>query len=78
MKNTIIEKVFNKEVKNKFNVYNSLFLNLPYPKVSNIGMLIPLLYEVCKSGLETGKEPIEILNSFFQFSHSIKNGRRKN
>ena len=69
MKNTIIEKVFVKEVKNKFNVYNSLFLNLPYPKVSNIGMLIPLLYEVCKGGLEEGKDPIEILESFFS-SHT--------
>jgi phosphoenolpyruvate carboxylase len=77
MKNTIIEKVFNKEVKNKFNVYNSLFLNLPYPKVSNIGMLIPLLYEVCKSGLETGKEPIEILNSFFSSHTQLKTEEEK-
>ncbi len=77
MKNTIIEKVFDKEVKNKFNVYNSLFLNLPYPKVSNIGMLIPLLYEVCKSGLETGKEPIEILNSFFSSHTQLKTEEEK-
>lgn len=72
MNNTIIEKVFAKEVKNKFDVYNSLFLNLPYPKVSNIGMLIPLLYENCKSGLEMGQEPIEILDSFFKAHTQLK------
>ncbi len=72
MKNTIIEKAFVKEVKNKFNVYNSLFLNLPYPKVSNIGMLIPLLYEACKNGLEAGEEPIEILESFFGAHTKLK------
>ena len=77
MKNTIIEKVFVKEVKNKFNVYNSLFLNLPYPKVSNIGMLIPLLYEICKSGLEAGKDPIEILDSFFSAHAHFKTEEEK-
>ncbi len=77
MKNTIIEKVFVKEVKNKFNVYNSLFLNLPYPNVSNIGILIPLLYEVCKLGLERGNEPIEILDTFFRAHTQFKTEEEK-
>jgi hypothetical protein len=44
----------------KFDVYNSLFLNLPFrclqslflnlPFSSNIGMLIPLLQHVCQTG----------------------------
>ena len=34
--------VFEKSVKNKFSVYNSLFLKLPFRKINNIGMLIPL------------------------------------
>ena len=34
--------VFEKSVKNKFSVYNSLFLKLPFRKIDNIGMLIPL------------------------------------
>jgi phosphoenolpyruvate carboxylase len=40
-------------------------------------MLIPLLYEVCKSGLETGKEPIEILNSFFSSHTQLKTEEEK-
>ncbi|MBN2638038.1 MAG: phosphoenolpyruvate carboxylase [Bacteroidales bacterium] len=65
MEKNQITQAFNRIVKNKFNVYNSLFLSLPYPKVNHIGMLIPLLYEVGKKGLEQGKDPEEIMDTFF-------------
>ena len=77
MNNTFIPKEFEKLVKNKFNVYNSLFLNLPYPKVSNIGMLIPLLHNVCKHGLESEMDPLTILNSFFSIHTNIKSEQEK-
>ena len=77
MKNTIIENVFNKEVKNKFDVYNSLFLNLPYPKVSSIGMLIPLLHQVCKNGLDKGEVPIDIIDSFLLLTHKLRRKKIK-
>jgi len=63
---------FNKSVRNKFNVYNSLFLNLPFQGISNVGMLIPLMHQVCKQGLETGKDPQEILDAFFNMHTAIK------
>ena len=66
-------KEFEKLVKNKFEVYNSLFLNLPYSNIRNIGMFIPLLQQLCKSGLEDGKEPQEILDNFFQSPHKYHN-----
>jgi phosphoenolpyruvate carboxylase len=65
MEKNLVTKEFNRIVKNKFNVYNSLFLSLPYPRVSHIGMLIPLLNEVSKNGLEQGKDPEEIMEAFF-------------
>jgi len=58
-------KEFKKSVNNKFNVYNSLFLNLPYRNIENIGMLIPLLLDHCQKGLSSGKNPQEILETFF-------------
>jgi phosphoenolpyruvate carboxylase len=64
-------KEFDKTVRNKFNVYNSLFLNLPFQGISNVGMLIPLMHHVCKQGLETGKDPQEILDSFFSMHTAI-------
>jgi phosphoenolpyruvate carboxylase len=59
------EAAFEKSVKNKFNIFNSMFLNLPYRKDNDIGILIPLLYKQCKQELENGKHPMEILDSFF-------------
>ena len=59
-------EVFKKTVNNTFNVYNSLFLNLPYRNIENVGMLIPLLLDQSKKGLETGKNPQQILEGFFK------------
>ncbi|MFM1879409.1 MAG: hypothetical protein RLZZ241_2275 [Bacteroidota bacterium] len=59
-------KEFTKSVRNKFNVYNSLFLNLPYTAGENVGIYIPLLFQQCDSGLKSGKNPTQILNEFFE------------
>ncbi|NHF60745.1 phosphoenolpyruvate carboxylase [Flavobacteriaceae bacterium TP-CH-4] len=59
-------KEFRKSVNNKFNVYNSLFLNLPYSDMDNVGILIPLLLHQCQQGLQSGQNPREILDAFFQ------------
>jgi phosphoenolpyruvate carboxylase len=72
-----VKKEFEKLVKNKFEVYNSLFLNLPFNKIRDTGMFIPLLQQVCKSGLDSGKEPIEILNDFFKVHVSINSEDKK-
>ncbi len=66
MSNTIKQKEFERSVKNKFNVYNSLFLNLPFRKISNIGMLIPLMQTVFKRELDSGNDPLTIMESFFR------------
>ncbi|MGO4920863.1 phosphoenolpyruvate carboxylase [Maribacter spongiicola] len=57
---------FKKSVQNKFNVYNSLFLNLPYKNIENVGMLIPLLLNQSEKGLSEGHNPKEILENFFE------------
>ncbi len=56
---------FERLVANRFNVYNSLFLSLPFQQVRRIGVLIPLMEDYCARGLEEGKNPIEILDAFF-------------
>lgn len=63
---------FKKSVQNKFNVYNSLFLNLPYRNIENVGMLIPLLLDQSQKGLSAGLNPKEILEGFFENFADIK------
>ncbi|TXN36750.1 phosphoenolpyruvate carboxylase [Flagellimonas hymeniacidonis] len=68
---------FKKFVTNKFNIYNSLFLNLPYRNIENVGMLVPLLFDQCEKGLEAGKNPQEILETFFTNFVDIKDERER-
>lgn len=64
--------LFNQLVLNKYQVYNSLFMNLPYEKIENIGMLIPILYNDSKVGFEAGKNPVEIVEEFFKRRTNFK------
>lgn len=68
---------FKKSVTNKFNIYNSLFLSLPYKNVENVGILIPLLLDQCEKGLKAGKEPQEILDVFFSNFVDIQDERER-
>jgi len=63
---------FKKSVNNKFNVYNSLFLNLPYRNIDNVGMLIPLLMDQSQKGLKAGLNPKEIIETFFENFADLK------
>ncbi|MGS0747403.1 phosphoenolpyruvate carboxylase [Halpernia sp. GG3] len=65
MRNTNRTEKFRQIVENKFQIYNSLFMSLPYDKMSNIGMLLPFLYEESKEGYKAGKTPEDILENFF-------------
>ena len=62
---------FEKLVNNKFEIYNSLFLNLPYNRVNNVGILIPLLFQFGSKQLSLGKEPEEILDTFFEMFNAM-------
>lgn len=67
---------FRQNVKNKYQIYNSLFMHLPYDKMSNIGMLLPFLYQESKSGYAEGKSPETIVDEFFS-SHTQLNSEEE-
>ena len=68
---------FKKLVTNKFYIYNSLFLNLPYQNIENVGMLIPLLHYQCEKGLQAGQNPQQILDNFFKNYAEIESEQDK-
>ena len=69
---------FRQLIENKFQIYNSLFMSLPYDKMSNIGMLLPFLYEESKTGYENGKSPEHVMEEFFQKHTDLKTESQKN
>lgn len=56
---------FNENVLSKYQVYNSVFMTLPFDTISNTGVLLPLFHDLCKKGFQEGKNPTEIIESFF-------------
>jgi phosphoenolpyruvate carboxylase len=56
---------FNENVLSKYQIYNSVFMTLPFDTISNTGVLLPLFHELCKKGFQEGKNPTQIIGTFF-------------
>lgn len=52
-------------VLNRYHIYNSLFLNLPFDDVYQTGVLLPLLTQACQQGYQKGQSPEAIITEFF-------------
>ncbi|MBS7563117.1 phosphoenolpyruvate carboxylase [Mucilaginibacter sp. Bleaf8] len=60
------EAVFNQEVVTRFELYNSLFLTLPFYQVKDTGILLPFFASHCEKATTLLKSPTEIIKSFFE------------
>ncbi|NRS87610.1 phosphoenolpyruvate carboxylase [Flavobacterium sp. 7E] len=62
---------FNQNVLSKYNIYNSVFITLPFDSIDNTGVLLPLFTEVCESGFKKQETPKEIIDFFSEkYLHS--------
>lgn len=57
---------FKKNVLSKFQIYNSIFMTLPFDQITKTGVLLPLFHETCEKGYATGDNPSTIVDTFFQ------------
>src|SRR5687768_5164088 len=57
---------FQNSVGIKFQLYNSLFLSLPFYGVDKTGILLSLFSTDCEEGFAQNKSPAEIIESFFE------------
>ncbi|NMH29076.1 phosphoenolpyruvate carboxylase [Flavobacterium silvaticum] len=57
---------FDRNVRSKYNVYNSVFITLPFDAIDNTGSLLPLFTEVCEKGFSKQESPKEIFNFFVE------------
>ena len=56
---------FNNLVKSKYQVYNSLFMTLPFHGITDTGVLLPLFDRICTRGYDKHYNPEKIVNYFF-------------
>ncbi len=59
------ESVFNNEVISRFELYNSLFLTLPFYKIKDTGTLLPLFIKSCEDGVKNNETPATLIERFF-------------
>ena len=69
---------FNENVLSKYQIYNSIFMTLPFDTISNTGVLLPLFHEVCKKGFQQGNDPTEIVETFFKKYQENPTEKEKN
>ncbi len=57
---------FNEEVVLKYNLYNGLFLALPFGETQTIGTLLAIFSRFCNSQIKNKKSPGQIIDQFFK------------
>ena len=60
------EERFQQHVLSKYQIYNSIFMTLPFDAITHTGVLLPLFQEICEKGFEAKNNPTEIVEQFFK------------
>jgi len=68
---------FRRNVTDKYTIYNSLFAALPFSGIANVGALLPILSQSCQDEYHAGKNPVEIINDFFQQHTEVRSEKDK-
>ena len=59
-------KRFKQNVLSKYQIYNSIFMTLPFDAITKTGVLLPLFHETCQKGFANGDDPTTIVDTFFK------------
>ncbi|OUR98175.1 phosphoenolpyruvate carboxylase [Flavobacteriales bacterium 33_180_T64] len=57
---------FKQNVMSKYQIYNGIFMTLPFDAVTKTGVLLPLFHETCEKGFKAGDDPKTIVETFFK------------
>lgn len=57
---------FKQNVLAKYQIYNSIFMTLPFDTITKTGALLPLFHETCVNGFKDGENPTAIVDTFFK------------
>lgn len=57
---------FNQNVLSKYQIYNSIFVTLPFDTITRTGTLLPLFHATCEKGFANQEDPTTIVETFFK------------
>lgn len=64
---------YQKNIVNRYQIYNSLFLKLPFEQIADVGLLLPMLSKYCEESFQANKNPQQIIDSFLDKFANINN-----
>ena len=70
-------KRFDQNILTKYQIYNSIFITLPFDNISNTGVMMPLLKSECEAGFQKGLTPVQIIDNFFVKYQGDSNEKEK-
>ncbi|HKG68794.1 MAG TPA: phosphoenolpyruvate carboxylase, partial [Segetibacter sp.] len=70
-------QVFKNNVGIKFQLFNSLFISLPFHRIENTGIHLSLLLENCSEGYKRSESPKNIIETFFERYTTYENEKEK-
>jgi len=57
---------FNQNVLSKYQIYNGIFMTLPFDTITRTSTLLPLFHATCKKGFANQEDPTTIVETFFK------------
>lgn len=66
MNQSQLAHAFDELVAIKYQLYNGLFITLPFENLIDVGNALPVFSELCRSELNKGKSPRQIVQKFFR------------
>ncbi len=70
-------QLFKNNVGIKFQLFNSLFISLPFHRIENTGIHLSLLLENCTEGYKRSESPKHIIETFFERYTTYANEKEK-
>ena len=58
---------FNEKILSRFQIYNSLFLTLPFKTIKQTSLMMPLFTDHCRKQYKVNTNPKDIVSSFKPF-----------
>ena len=71
-------QLFKNNVAIKFQLFNSLFISLPFHRIENTGIHLSLLLENCTEGYKRSESPQKIIETFFERYTTYDNEKERN
>jgi phosphoenolpyruvate carboxylase len=71
-------QLFKNNVAIKFQLFNSLFISLPFHRIENTGIHLNLLLENCTEGYKRSESPQKIIETFFERYTPYESEKEKN